>query len=473
VRAMTTMDAVMYHVDSPRAPNTITFVNIYDGTTRPGGPLTFEAVLEGVGQRLHLARAFRERIVTPPLGLGYPYWVDDENFDLEYHVRQIALPRPGSWQQLCTQASRLAARQLDLSRAPWELYVIEGLDDVEGLPEGGVGLVLKIHHSAIDGVTGAEMLSAISSTTPEPEPVTPPPWEASPAPGKARLAVQAGAHLVTRPKRLVDALGPLGRAGVRAVRREYSLPTAQIPRTRFGAPLSSHRVFDATGWPLADVKSIRALAPGVTVNDVALAVVSGALRAYLEAHGELPQQTLTSIVPVSLRDESKPGVVGNEIASMMVPLATDVADPVERLAAIGRATKESKARKQAVGARTLTDLAAALPGGLLGAAIKSQGAFLAVSPVQTRPNTVVTNVPGSTVPLYFMGMRMKATYGLAPLAEGIGLFHIVSSYTGTLTMSFTADRDVLTDPEMYMACLCRSFGELAAAAAANPPADAP
>ncbi|MCW2622328.1 MAG: hypothetical protein JWL64_1930 [Frankiales bacterium] len=462
----------MFHSDSARAPNTITFVNLYDPSTAPDGPPTFEQLLEGVGQRLHRARAFRERIVQPPLGLGYPYWVDDENFDLEYHVRQIALPRPGNWQQLCTQAARLASRQLDLSRAPWELYVIEGLDGVKGLPQGGIAVVLKIHHAAIDGVTGAEMLSAISSSSPDATVEVAPDWHAAPPPGAVQLAVQAGAHLVTRPPKLLGALGPLGRAGIRAARREYALPAAHIPRTRFGAPLSSHRVWDAIGWPLDHVRQIRGLVPGVTVNDVALAVVSGALRSYLIEHRELPDDSLTSIVPVSLRDERKDGAVANEIASMMVSLRTDVADPVDRLAAVGQATRASKARKKAVGARTLTDLAAVLPGGLLGAAIKSQGTFLARSPVQTRPNTCVTNVPGSAAPLYFMGMRMVATQGIAPLSDGIGLFHIVTSYTGTLTLAFTADRDVLTDAPFYLDCLRRSFAELAEAAGLDPTAAA-
>jgi WS/DGAT/MGAT family acyltransferase len=461
---MTTMDAVMYHSESPRTPNTITFVNLYDTTTVPGDRLTFDDVLRGIEKRLHLARAFRERIVLPPLGLGYPYWVDDEHFDLEYHVRQLALPQPGSWKQLRVQAARLASRPLDLSRAPWELYVVEGVDEVEGVPPGGLAVILKIHHAAIDGVSGAEMLAAISSTSPAAgEPTDEPAWEPSPTPGARTLALHAGAHLVTRPKRLLDSLLPLGRAGVRAARREYALPTGRIPRTRFGSPASAHRVWDATGWPFEQVKQIRTLVPGVTVNDVALAVVSGALREYLQSHDELPEESLQTIVPVSLRNEGKDGVIGNEIASMMVPLSTDVDDPVERLRTIGVATQASKARKQAVGARTLTDLAAALPGGLLGAAIKSQGTFLAVSPVQTRPNTVVTNVPGSAVPLYFLGARMVATYGLPPLSEGIGLFHLVSSYTGTLTLSFSAGRDLMPDADFYLACLRRSFAQLAAA----------
>ena len=375
MRQMNPMDAFMYYLDSPRTPNVITFVNLHDQSTVPGGPLTFRDVLRGMQQRLHLSRAFREKIARVPLDLDHPYWVADPDFDLEFHVRHIALPKPGDWRQLCILVARLASRQLDLSRPPWEMWIVEGLDDVQGVPPGGFAVVLRIHHSAIDGVAGADMLTAISSTSPD----APPPAPAAD----------------WRPE---------------------------------GAPSQLRR---------------------------------------LRANGELPADSLVALVPVSVRDDRKPDAVGNEIASMAVPLHTDVDDAVERLRRVHRSTQQSKARKKAVGARTLTEMAAAVPGGLMGLAFKAQSGLAELARVQMGPNTSVTNVPGPTVPLYFLGARMVASWGVAPLSDGVGLFHIVSSYTGRLTLPFTSDRAMMADPAFYLECMEKSFDELAAAARAH------
>ena len=468
MRQMNPMDAFMYYLDSPRTPNVITFVNLHDQGTVPGGPLTFRDVLRGMQQRLHLSRAFREKIARVPLDLDHPYWVADPDFDLEFHVRHIALPKPGDWRQLCILVARLASRQLDLSRPPWEMWIVEGLDDVQGVPPGGFAVVLRIHHSAIDGVAGADMLTAISSTSPDaPPPAPAADWRPEGAPSQLRRLLGAGVHIATRPTHLLRRIGPLAGAGVRLARGRHPLPTSRVPRTRFNRQVSPHRVWDATSWPLNGVKKMRALAPGATVNDVVLAVVAGALRTYLRANGELPADSLVALVPVSVRDDRKPDAVGNEIASMAVPLHTDVDDAVERLRRVHRSTQQSKARKKAVGARTLTEMAAAVPGGLMGLAFKAQSGLAELARVQMGPNTSVTNVPGPTVPLYFLGARMVASWGVAPLSDGVGLFHIVSSYTGRLTLSFTADRAMMADPAFYLECMEKSFDELAAAARAH------
>jgi diacylglycerol O-acyltransferase / wax synthase len=466
---MSPMDAFMYYVDSPRTPNVITFVNLHDQSTVPGGRLTFRDVLRGVEERLHLSPAFRDKIARVPLDLDHPYWEPDPDFDLEFHVRHIALPQPGDWRQLCILVARLASRQLDLSRPPWEMWIVEGLDGVEGVPPGGFAVVLRIHHSAIDGVAGAEILTALTSTTPDD--AGPPrrhePWTVEPAPSELRRLLGAGVHLATRPTHLLGRIRPLAEAGVRLARERHPLPTFRVPKTRFNHPVSPHRVWDATAWPLDEVKSIRALAAGATVNDVVLAVVAGALRRYLELHGELPAESLVSLVPVSVRDDRRPDSVGNEIASMAVPLHTDVADAVERFRRIRSSTQQSKARKQAVGARTLTEAAAVVPGGLMGLAFRAQAGLAELTRVQTGPNTSITNVPGPTVPLYFLGARMVGSWGVAPLSDGVGLFHIASSYTGRLTLSYTADRAMMPDPAVYGECLEESFHELAAAAQAH------
>jgi WS/DGAT/MGAT family acyltransferase len=462
------MDAFMYYVDSPRTPNVITFVNLHDQSTVPGGRLTFRDILRGVESRLDRSRAFREKIAPVPLHLDHPYWVADPDFDLEFHVRHIALPAPGDWRQLCILVARLASRQLDLTRPPWEMWVVEGLDGVEGVPPGGFAVVLRIHHSAIDGVAGAEILSALTTTSPDEEPAPPvAPWRPEPAPSELRRLAGAGVHLATRPTHLLSRIRPLAGAGVRLARERHPLPVFRVPKTRFNHRVGPHRVWDATGWPLEEVKRIRALAPGSTVNDVVLAVVAGALRGYLAAHDELPAASLVSLVPVSLRSVRGPDAVGNEIASMAVPLHTDVADPVARFRRIRSSTQASKARKQAVGARTLTETAAVMPGGTIGLAFRAQSGLAELTGTQAGPNTSITNVPGPTVPLYFLGARLVGSWGVAPLSDGVGLFHIASSYVGQLTLSFTADRAMMPDPARYADCLRASFEELAAAGHAH------
>ena len=186
-------DASFIYSERPHAPTHITSISIYDPSTAPGGEVSFDDVLDHLEARLHLARAFRQKIVRVPGDLDHPYWVEDAEFDLEYHVRQIALPRPGDWRQFCVQAARLHARPLDLSKPLWELYVIEGLDEIDEIPDGCFGFVLKVHHAAVDGKSGVEMITAIHGQSADvvdpPPPVTP--WQPESEPSPLTLYARA------------------------------------------------------------------------------------------------------------------------------------------------------------------------------------------------------------------------------------------------------------------------------------------
>lgn len=465
------LDAAFINLETKNAPTHISGLNIYDQSTAPGGLVTFKGILSNIESRLHLARCFRQKIVRVPFGFDHPYWIEDPDFDLEFHVRHIALPRPGDWRQLCIQVARLHARPLDLGKPLWEMYVIEGLDEVEGLPPGCFAVLTKIHHAAIDGISGVEMTAATHDLEVDgkPEPPTEP-WVPESEPSVLELSMRAIANNTSQPLRFARILGeaapPVIRAAVEASRRDDGEAPAEVPRTRFNGSVSPHRVFEASSFSLDEIKQIRKCVEGCTVNDVILSIVGGTLRRYLEHHLELPIESLSAFAPISTRRADEAGKAGNQVSGMFVTLHTDERDPVRRLEKVYRTTQSSKEMTKAVGARTMTDVTQTMPGalaGLSGRLIARTGLMSAMRPVT---HCVVSNVPGPQMPLYFTGARMVACFGLGLPMEGIGLFHAVLSYDGNITVSVTACREQMPDPGFYAECLEASFRELREAAVA-------
>jgi diacylglycerol O-acyltransferase / wax synthase len=449
------LDALFLYLERPHAPNHITTLAIYDPATAGGGEVTFETILANIERRLHLAASFRQKALRVPLDLDRPYWIEDSEFDLEFHVRHSALPKPGDWRQLCLQVARLHSRALDPTRPLWEAHVIEGLNEVAG---GAFAILWKVHHAAVDGIAGAEMLTAIHDLTPDAEPSAPDhEWDPEHEPSNWALLANAGRNHAANPIRLVRMLGqtlpPLRHLPLRRPR-----PRASVPRTRFNGRVTAHRIFEARQFGLDDVKRIRSAVPGATVNDSALAIVGGALRKFLSEKGELPDESLVAMVPISVRARGEQGAAGNRLSMMTAPLGTDVADPVERLALITEATRQSKQLSEAIGLRALTDYSQFIPGALVGLAGRGLG-LLADSGRGPVCNTVVTNVPGPRMPMYSGGARMAALYGLGPIVDGVGLMHIISSYCGSFNVSVTACREMLPDPAWYAECIEESFGE--------------
>jgi WS/DGAT/MGAT family acyltransferase len=394
--------------------------------------------------------------------------VEDSEFDLEYHVRHIALPRPGDWRQFCIQTARLHARPLDLSRPLWELYVIEGLDGIKGVPKGAFAMVLKLHHAAVDGKSGVEMLNAIHSLAPTLDDPPPPavPWQPEKDPSPFELYSRATANMIRQPARAARATGRLvpglGRA-MSVARQGHGQETqGNAPRTRFNGPVTPHRVIDARFFDFADLKPMRAKVDGATVNDVALSIIGGALRGYLEGVGELPPTSLRAMTPVSVRSETEKSDLGNQVSAMVVSLATDIADPVERLAAVHRSTAGSKVITQAIGARNLTELSQLAPGALIGLGTRLAGQFARRGSAGA-VNCVVTNVPGPREPLYFAGAQAVRSFGLGPVTDGMGLINIVTSYEQQFILSFTSCRELMPDPAHYADLLEGAFAALRSA----------
>ena len=462
------MDASFLYSETANAPMHVASLSIYDQSTAPGGKVTFKQILDNIDRRLHLSRVFRQKIVPVPMNVDHPYWVEDENFDLEYHVRHIALPKPGDWRQLCIQVARLHSRIVDTTRPLWEVYVIEGLDNVEGIPPGSFALMQKTHHAAVDGVSGMEILSALHDQTPDAEP---PPrdeqWKGERVPDDWTLLYRAGINNMMRPMRFArvwaQTTPALRRAQGQIARQELRPPSATIPRTRFNGTVSPHRVVDGCRFELSDMRAIKSKVDGATINDGVLATVGGGLRRYLSAKGELPDQSLVAMAPISVRSERQMGTAGNQVTGMLVTLGTDIADPMARLAAVRQSTHDQKQFTNAIGAGSLTEYSQFMPGGLMALATRTASQFEMANQNAPAINTVVTNVPGPQVPLYFSGAKLITLLGLGPLSDGMGLIHPITSYCGELVIGFTADREMLPDPAFYRECLTESFEEMSKA----------
>ena len=464
-------DDMLLRAETPATPLQIQLLLIYDPSTAPGDKVTFKAILEELDARLHLADIFRRRLTETPVGLDRPYWTDDPSFDLEYHVRHIGLPQPGDWRQLCIQVARLHGRQIDLRRPPWEITVIEGLNSVPGVPKGSFAMALKMHHCAVDGLASVQMIAALhdlAADSPRPAPPDPP-WRPAPPPTTANLLsrtaikaalypVRAGAVLASHAPKAALGLAALPKRLINGVSKipELSAPSFP-PKTRFNQTVSPHRVFEARFHDLADFKRIKARVPGSTINDVALAYVGGALRHYLDGHGELPDESLVAACPMSLRQADE-ATHGNALFGRLQSLGTDIADPLVRLASIAESTAGSRSGADRSARTQLIELVGTVPTALLGAAAKAASAFPFSGP--NLANTTVTNVAGPPVPLYFCGAQLLRAAGLGPLTAGMNLIHVVASYNGTLSIGATADRDALPDPATYAECMERAFGEL-------------
>lgn len=459
------MDASFVYLETASAPMHVASVSIYDPSTAPGGRVTFKGILAAVESRLPLARTFRQRMVRVPLDLDHPYWIEDADFDLEFHVRHIALPKPGDWRQLMIQVARLDSRHLDLSRPLWEMYVIEGLDNVENVPAGSFAVMQKTHHAAVDGVSGMEMISAIHDTSPEGrEDVAVSDWSPEEVPPSWQLLSRAGVNNALRPMhfaRVVARTVPgMNRVQDQVRRRQLKAPSTSAPRTRFNALVSAHRVVEGRRFPLADARRAKSSVEGATINDVVLSVVGGALRAYLDAKGELPTEAMTAMAPISVRGDDQKGTAGNQVSGMVVSLASDVADPLERLVAVRESTHQSKQFNQAVGARTLTDYSQFIPGGLAGLAARNASRFGAAQRANPVVNCTVTNVPGPREPLYFAGARLVTLVGMGPISDGMGLIHPITSYVDELIIAATSCREMMPDPGFYAECIEGAWTDL-------------
>ena len=463
------LDAAFAALEQPNAPVHVGSIFIYDPSTAPGGFVRFKDIIGFIENRLQLSKSLRRKMVKVPFNVDYPYWVEDAGFDLEYHLRHVALPKPGDWRQLCILAARIFARPLDLSRPPWEITVIEGLDNIEGVPKGSYALLAKVHHMAIDGISGVDLMHATHTLRPDEETLsTPDNWRPDPDPSQIGLLARGYVKALTLPARQATALWQTTPGALKAAKgffkKDFDFKALiQTPKTRFNGCISPHRVFGGQSFSFKEINTMRALCDGAKMNDIMLSVCGGAMRKYLAAKEELPDTSVTAMAPISVRTDEERNTMGNQIAAMYVPLGSHISDVRERLKYVVEETRKAKNLTNALGARQISDIAKLSPAAAM---VTGSNLFHRLKIAdRTKPliNTVVTNVPGPPIPLYSAGARAVCVYGMLCLIDGIRLGHIVHTFMDDVTVSFTACREAMPDPEFYDDCLKESFEEHRAA----------
>jgi diacylglycerol O-acyltransferase len=455
---LTSIDASFLHQEGEASHMHIGGVLLFEGPSP-----AFQDYLDHVRGRLHLVPRYRQKLAIPPLEAGRPLWVDDPDFNLEYHVRHTALPSPGSEEQLFLLASRIASQQLDRSKPLWENWLVEGLHD------GRFAIISKTHHSLVDGVAGVDLASVMfdferNPTTPEQELE---PWRPEPEPSPARL-VLAGARgfVTTTAELLVHAIGAATRPTTSLnVLRDAAEGLGELlwaglnpaPETPLNVPIGPHRRYAVVRHQLADYKEVKD-ALGGTVNDVVLTVVSGALAEWLRSRGIRTEGLeMRALVPVSVRTKAHRNAMGNQLTVMRGPLPVYIDDPVARLRFVRYAMDGLKESKQAVGAATLAAVNSLAPPTVL-----AQASRLNFS---TRLfNLLVTNIPGPQVPLYVLGRELQDLFPLAFLPQHHALAIAMMSYNGGLDYGLLGDYDAMPDIDLVAELIEASLAELLAAA---------
>jgi WS/DGAT/MGAT family acyltransferase len=437
------LDASFLYFETPSMHMHVAMTAIFDPSTMPGG-YQFQAIKDFIESRLHLVPPFRRRVVSVPFRINHPIWVEDPHFDLDYHIRRVGAPAPGGHRELAELAGQIASTPLDRSRPLWELYVVEGLAD------GNIGVVTKMHHCAVDGVSGAELMVNLFDMDPEGR-VLDPPEETTPEPIPSDLQM-VGHAIASRARRQLGIFGLLGTTArtVGTLVSRHRDPEAIVgavpltaPNTPWNAPITPHRLLSFTRVSLEDIKTIKN-AVGCTVNDVVLGLMGGTLRRYLEKHGGNPTEPLIAVCPVSVRGDDERGQMNNKVSAMFTSLATDIDDPIERLRRINRVTRGAKEDHNALGAHLLQDWAehAAPTTFALAARLYSSLHLATHRPIH---NVVISNVPGPPFPLYYAGAELKYTLPMGPVMEGAGLNITVLSYMDNVDIGFMACRELVPD----------------------------
>lgn len=475
MRQLTALDAQFLHAESATTAAHVAGLAILDPACSRLGALTRECLVGLLRERLHLAPALRLRLATVPFGLDRPYWTEDPDLDVAGHVHEVTLSGPGDDAQLAEHVARIHERHLDRTRPLWEMHLIQGLTG------GRVALYAKVHHCAIDGVSGAELLAALLDLTPEPRAVErPAPEPRTTAPGLAGMLAGAVARTVLQPARTLYSLGrmaaeldtmPLTSAlpGARQVAAATRMiagrapeppepPMLTAPRTPFNGPIGAERRFSYGSIPLADVKRV-ARSAGASVNDVVMTLCASALRTWLRERDALPDRPLIAAVPVAVRNASAQKVVGNQISVMVTPIPTDLACPRERLRVMAGTMLSAKRRFAGAPTAWLGELSSMLPSAVT--ALATSAVFRLASIVLPPINLIVSNVPGPQLPLYLCGARVLAYHPMSVLTDVSGGVNITCfSYDGSLDFGILSCPDRVADVWRLMGHLREAMDEL-------------
>ena len=472
MRQLTALDTQFLAMETGRTYGHVGGLAIYDPSTAPGGSIERADLCRMVGERLHLLPPFKWKLMEVPFGIDHPYWIEDPDFDLDYHIRESAIPPPGDDRRLAETVARIFARPLDRNRPLWTLYLIHGL------PEGRVAMLTKVHHSAVDGMSGAEIMGVLFDLSPDGRPLDPPPVsEDAPArrPSQLEMLGRGIAGIPRQPLRALQAaattvpnltrfpgigLIPGAPTLTRLRNRDGGViahRTARAPRLSFNGRVSPHRRFAFGSLELDKVKQLKNEL-GIKVNDVIVALCATGLRDWLAGRGELPDEPLTALIPVSVRTEEERGTFGNRVSGMIVPIPTHIADPRERLLQAHEWLKLAKRDHEGLPASLMTDASNFVP-----PALHSRAARVAMEVMgRVRPplNVVISNVPGPQIPLYCAGAQLEANHPVSVITDGVGLNITVMSYREKLDFGIIGDGDSTGDLWPLMDSMRRSLDEL-------------
>ena len=452
------LDVSFLYMETPTTAMHVGGVGVFEPPA--GSPFDYDRLVELISQRIGLVPRYRQKVKWVPGRLANPVWVDDNEFDVTYHVRRSALPKPGTRDQLKELVARLQSRQLDRNRPLWEIYLVEGLEG------GQVAIITKTHHAMVDGVSAVDIGTVILDIETTPREVPEDDWMPRAEPGAVKLVLGAAADFVSRPTGVIDTARAAA-VDVRAtaakvasvaggVLSQAKVMARQAPDMPLNVPIGEQRRFGMAATDLDDYKRVRK-AHGGTVNDVVLATVAGALRTWLLTRGEkvTPTTVVRAMVPVSVRVDEQKGELGNRVSSYFVDLPVGEGSALMRLHQVTFAMRAHKESGAAVGADALVQLSGFAP-----PTIHALGARTASIMTRRLFNLVVTNVPGPQFPLYAAGAQMLSMYPVVPLAKNQAVSIGLTSYDGGVFYGLNADRDAMPDIDVLAQCLEESLAEL-------------
>ncbi len=476
MKQLSGLDELYLALERPNQCMHVAVLGIYDPSTAAGGRVRLRDIMAHVRQRLDVSPVFRRRLVKVPFDLDRAYWVEEAKVDLEYHIRHIALPKPGDWRQLCIQVARLHSQVLDRAKPLWQAYVIEGIDNVEGVKPGSFAVYIKFHHAAVDGESSAQILRALHSLIAVPEHYTPSkPTVVDAAPTAIELYTRSLGNVVPRAVRLwhtmttmtlkmtslaTEALYKRAAAGqsLGATLREQLAWPAQDGQARFAGNVSSRRIVEGVGFDMGQIHRVRKWAGGATINDVFLTIVGGAIARYLRACGDTlatpAAKQLAAGVPSAQRDLLPGGDLGNQITHIRVPLHVELESGLARLEAIRRDADEQKQTADVIGRGLIKQLADELPTRVTTAVVhRLIGDYM---------NIMVSNVRGPDVRLFLAGAQLSRYYPIGVVKDGVGLNIMGFSYCDALWATVVSCRTMMPDAEVFSRCLRESFDGLCA-----------
>lgn len=467
---LTGLDAAFLSLETPSNHMHLIAVAILDPSDVPGG-FTAETLKRLIESRIDRLPPFRRRVVRVPFGLHHPLWIEDPGFDIDYHVRQVAVPAPGGPRELAAFVGEVAGWPLDRDRPLWQMWVVEGLE------HGHVALVGKVHHAAVDGASGVEVLASLVDLEPTPVPIEVPddePWIADRVPGDIEMIGASMVSIARQPLRMARAVVHLGkslaRLGTRIRNEELHAGVPfTAPRLSWNVMITPHREVAFAGMSLDDVKVVKN-AFGATVNDVVLAVLSGAFRRYFVERDELPDRPLVAVIPTSVRsmDEKQ---LGNRVSAMFTQLSTDLDDPQARLAAVRETMTGAKQVHEDIGGNTLEEWAELAAPAMLARGARLYGQLRLADRHPPIHNLVVSNVPGPQFPLYMAGARLVDFYPMGPVFDGAGLNVTAMSYRDQVDIGFMACREAVPDLWRLAAEVPEALADLVKVARDTQPAE--